>query len=106
MPNIGDIIMHNKAILHQTYRKTQTVDKLCNYRNPSTCLLERRRKEGPIMYKATLTLQNKSMVYYEFEDKKHATELSKAIWNIKDDEETPLTLSCIGGANFAPAFFK
>ena len=64
MPNIGDIIMHNKAILHQTDRKTQTVDKLCNYRNPSTCSLKKRCKEGPIMYKATLTLQNIWMVCY------------------------------------------
>ena len=64
LPNIGDIILHNKAILHNTDRKTQTVDKLCNYRNASTCLLERRCKEGQIMYKAALTLQNKSMVHY------------------------------------------
>ena len=108
MPNIDDIIMHNKAILHQTDTKTQTVDKLCYYRNSRTCPLERRCKKGPIMYKATLTLQNKSMVYYgscetefksrcnnheqslKFEDKKHATELSKAIWNVKDAGETPL----------------
>ena len=52
--------------------------------------------------------QNKSMVYYEscetefkirysnhkqsfkFENKKHATELSKAVWNAKDAGETPL----------------
>ena len=114
MPNIGDIIMHNKAFLHQTDRKTQTVDKLCNCRNPRTCPLEGRCKEGPIMYKATLTLQNKSVVYYgscetefkskysnhkqsfELENKKHATELWKAIWNVKDVGETPLIEWSIG----------
>ena len=107
-PNISDIIMHYKAILHQSDRKTQTVDKLCNCRNTSNRPLERRCKEGPIMYKATLTLQNESMVYYgssetefksrynnhkqsfKFEDKKHAAEPSKAIWNVKDAAKTPL----------------
>ena len=96
MPNIGDIIsLHNKAILHQSDRKTQTVDKLCNCRNPSTCPLEGRYEEGQIVYKATLTSQNKAMAYYgscetefksrynnrkqslNFKDKKHATQLSK-----------------------------
>ena len=49
MPNIGDIIsMYNKATLHQTDRKTQTVDKICKSRNPSTCPLEGQCKEGPI----------------------------------------------------------
>ena len=55
MPDIVKIIIHNKTFLHQTDRKTQTVDKLCNCRNPSTCPLEGRCKEGPIMCKATLT---------------------------------------------------
>ena len=108
MPNIGDIIMHNKAILHQTDRKTQTVHKLCNCTNPNTCPPEGICKEGPIMYKATLTLQNKSIVYYgscetefksrysnhkqsfKFENKKHVRKLLKAIWNVKDVGETPL----------------
>ena len=105
MPNTVDIIMHNKAILHQADRKTQIVDKLCNCRNPRLCPLARKCK-GLIMYKTTLTLQNKSMVYYgscgtefksrysnhkqsfKFKGKKHATELSKAIWNVKDAGET------------------
>ena len=56
--------MHNKAILHQIDRKTRTVDKICNCRNPSTCPVEECFKKWPIVYKATLTSQNKSMVYY------------------------------------------
>ena len=74
----------------------------------STCPLEGRCKEGPIVCKATLTSQNRSMVYYgscetefkirynnhkqsfKFENKKHAAELSKAVWNAKDAGETPL----------------
>ena len=64
MPNIADIIMHKKAILLQTDKKKQTADKLCNCKDPSTGHLERRCKEGSIMYTATFTLQNKSMVYY------------------------------------------
>ena len=63
MPNIGDIIMYNKATLRQIDRKTQTADKQCNCRNQSSCPLEGRYKEGPIVYKATLTLHNKSIVY-------------------------------------------
>ena len=66
------------------------------------------------MHKATLTLQNKSMVYFgscetkfksrynnhkqsfKFEDKKHATELSKVTWNVKVAGETPLAKCSIG----------
>ena len=60
-PNIGDIInMHHKATLQQIDRKTETVKKLCNCRDPSTCPLAGRCKEGPIVYKTALT----SMVYY------------------------------------------
>ena len=109
MPNIGDIIsMHNKATLQQSDKKTKDGNQQCNCRDRSTCPIERRCKEGPIVYKATLTSQNKSMVYYgscetefkirynnhkqsfKFENKKHATELSKAVWNVKDAGETPL----------------
>ena len=67
MPNIVDIIsMQNKAILHQTDKKTQAVDKHCNCWDPSTGTLEGWCKEGPIVYRATLRSQNKSMVglYY------------------------------------------
>ena len=109
MPNIGDIIsMHNKATLQQSDKKNKDEDKQCNCRDRSTCSLEGRCKEGPIVYKATLTSQNKSMVDYgscetefkirynnhkqsfKFENKKHATELSKAVWNAKDAGESPL----------------
>ena len=63
MPNIGDIIsMQNKATLHQSDRKTQEEDKQCNCRDPSTCPIERKCKEGPIVYKATLTSQNKLII--------------------------------------------
>ena len=62
MPNIGDIIsMHNKATLPQSDRKTQE-DKQCNCRDPSTCPIERKCKEGPIVHKATLTSQNKLII--------------------------------------------
>ena len=109
MPNISDIIsMYNKATLHQSDGKTKDEDKQCNCRDPSTCQFEGRCKEGPIVCKATLTSQNKSMVYYgscetefkiryndhkqgfKFENKKYATELSKRVWNAKDAKETPL----------------
>ena len=64
MPNIGDIIsMHNKAILQQSDKNTKDGNKQCNCRDRSTCPLEGRCKEGPIVYKATLTLQNKLMVF-------------------------------------------
>ena len=65
MPNIGDkISMHNKATLQQSAKKTKDGNKQCNCRDRSTCPLEGRCKEGPIVYKATLTSQNKSMAYY------------------------------------------
>ena len=61
LPNIGDIInMHHKATLQQIDRKTETVKKLCNCRDPSACPLAGRCKEEPIVYKTALT----SMVYY------------------------------------------
>ena len=44
MPNIGDIIMHNKAILHQIDRKTQTVDAITEIRAPAP--LEEDAKKG------------------------------------------------------------
>ena len=68
-----------------------------------------RCKEGLIAQKATLTSQNKLMVYYKscemelkirnnnhkqsfkFENKKHATELLKAVKKAKDAGQTPLT---------------
>ena len=109
MPNIGDISsLHNKAILQQSDKKTKDEDKQCNCRDRNTCLLEGSCKKGPIVYKATLTSQNKPMVYYgscetefkitcnnrkqsfKFENKKHVTELSKAVWNAKDAWETQL----------------
>ena len=46
IPNISDMIMHNEAILHYIDRKTQAVEKLCNYRNPSTCPLKENAKKG------------------------------------------------------------
>ena len=62
MPNICDIIgMHNKATLQQSDRKTKDEDKQCNCRDPSICPREGRCKERPIVYKANLTSQNKSM---------------------------------------------
>ena len=64
MLNIGDVIgMHNKATLQLSNRKSKDKDKQCNCRDPSICLVEGRCKEGPIVHKATLTSQNKSMVY-------------------------------------------
>ena len=54
MPNIDDIIsMHNKATLQQFDKKTKDEDKQCNCRDRSTCSLEGRCKERPIVYKAT-----------------------------------------------------
>ena len=109
MPNIGVIIgMQNKANLQQSARKTKDEDKQRNCRDPSFCPLEGKCKEGPIVHKATLTSQNKSMVYhgscetefkiryndhkqsFKFENKKHVTEFSKAVRNAKNAGETPL----------------
>ena len=65
MPNIGDIVsMRNRATVQQSDKKNKDEDKQCNCRYRSTCPRERRCKEGPIVCKATLTSQNKSMVYY------------------------------------------
>ena len=65
-------------------------------------------KKGRLYTKQPSRHKNKSMVYYgscetefkirynnhkqsfKFENKKHATELSKAVWNAKDAGETPL----------------
>ena len=95
MLNIGDFInMHNKAILHQTDRKTQAFVKLCNCRDLSICSLKGRCKEGLIMCKVHVKGNLKFRIYnykqsLELKDKKHATELL-AVWNAKDVEKNPL----------------
>ena len=108
LPNIGDIInMHHKATPQQIDRKTETVKKLCNCRDPSACPLAGRFKEDLLCTrqlshrwytteavrpnsKADTTTSKASGL----KKKKHATELSKVVSNVKF-AETPLIKSCI-----------
>ena len=85
MPNIGDIIsMHNKATLQQSDKKNKDEDKQCNCRDRSTCFLEGRCKEGPIVYKATLSpSRHKTNLWYitgavKQNSKLHTTTTNKA----------------------------
>ena len=103
MPNMGNIIKsHNKAILKN---KSEQTEKPCSCRVAENCPLNGKCEVKNIVYKATVTSNNKKMDYYglcstEFkkrfnnhiysfknESKRNATELSKHIWELKVNEQ-------------------
>ena len=100
MSNIKNIISsHNKA---QINKSDATNDSNCNCQNSSTCPMDGKCNDQSIIYQAEVTTSTSKETYIglcdtafklryrnhvcSFRNKryKHATELSKYIWNLKD----------------------
>ena len=103
------ILHHNKKLL-STFPKANrppTADPKCNCRIKTACLLNGECKQKSIVYKAEISSNNTTKLYYEscstdfktrFSNHKHsfthcnkrnATELSKEVWRAKDDGVEP-----------------
>lgn len=107
MPNVKSIIdAHNKQKVNTDTKK---VDKPCNCRNKNECPLQGQCRATEIVYQATVTSSNNQTETYiglastEFksrfnnhtasfdpakEDKRNSTELSKHIWNLREQNRT------------------
>ena len=101
MPNMANIIKnHNTKILN---RSPETNELPCNCRIKSECPLNGKCRTKSIVYKASIAATNLPAKHYfglcetefktrfynhrqSFKDRKkmNATELSKAVWNLKD----------------------
>ena len=111
--NIGNIInAHNKKIISMHKNKNVKVNnKNCSCRDPSTCPLDKKCLEKNVVYKATVTSvedKNSEKFYIgisstefknrynihtsSFKNKKsrNHTMLSKHVWFLKNNHETPL----------------
>lgn len=102
MPNIKTVISnHNKSVLNK--QKPKLIDnKKCNCRKSTTCPMEGLCQSQTIIYQAEITTATTKETYIglcdttfklryrnhtcSFKNKryKHATELSKYIWKLKD----------------------
>ena len=106
-PNIKQIIDgHNKTILSQNMPPPQqTPTKLCNCRAPDKCPLKGQCLVKEVVYQATLTTAESTETYvvltatefktrwrnhqmsFKTESKKNDTELSKHLWQLKDQKK-------------------
>ena len=105
MPNMQTIITsHNKAVLAKTNKSesTTTQKKKCNCRKKDNCPLSGKCLTGSVVYQATVTKEDgsatetyvgltegpffKSHQLVQKPRDRHATELSKYIWNLKDSK--------------------
>ena len=105
MPNMQAIITsHNKAVLAKTNKSesTTTQKKKCNCRKKDNCPLSGKCLTESVVYQATVTKEDGSATetYVELTEgpffkshqlvqkprDRHATELSKYIWNLKDSK--------------------
>jgi len=106
MPNLASIISsHNKMLLRPP-TTDNNAHPLCNCRNKNECPLDGECRESSVIFKATLSSANSSeKIYYgctekEFktryynhkqsfkhERNKHATALSKAVWEAKEGKD-------------------
>ena len=105
MPNIKSIITgHNNKLLHTAKNPNRAAVERCNCRSPDNCPLDGNCCVSSVVYKATLTSNNPPKKYYgccstSFKirygnhkqsflhpQKKNATELSKAYWELKEEE--------------------
>ena len=110
VPNISTIISsHNKKVLTND---STTYNKPCNCRNKDSCPLNGNCQDKHVIYKCNVkTSEDEEGVHYigltentfkerwyqhknsfKYENKAKSTELSKHIWNLKNDNITP-TLS-------------
>ena len=106
-PNIKQIIDgHNKTILSQNMPpQQQTPAKPCNCREPDKCPLKGQCLVKEVVYQATITTAERSETYvgltatefktrwrnhqmsFKHESKKNDTELSKYLWQLKDQKK-------------------
>ena len=115
MPNMQAIITsHNKAVLAKTNKSesTTTQEKTCNCRKKESCPLSGKCLTESVVYQATVTKEDGSATetYVRLTEgafksrflnhtsafrntkNRHATELSKYIWNL-NDSKTPHSVS-------------
>ena len=105
MPNIKSITTgHNNKLLHTADNPNKADVKRCNCRSPDNCPLDGNCCVSSVVYKATLTSSNPPKKYYGccstlfktkydnhkqtflYPQKKSATELPKAYWELKEEE--------------------
>ena len=105
MPNIGSVIsQHNKALLSRAKQNSTSTTKTCNCRNKDPCPLAGKCLTKSLVYQATVKREDnmKQETYigltensfksrhpnhvssFRNANKKHATELSKYIWQLED----------------------
>ena len=111
MPNIKSIVnAHNKHVIYKADDSTKQTKDTCNCRNKSKCPLNNQCLSENVLYTATITsnLPNYDAKRYvgvtalqwkyrfnnhnsSFSQKKHktSTELSKAVWHVKDEGGIP-----------------
>ena len=113
MPNIKTIISdHNKSLLSKS--KQSDENKNCNCRNPNACPMDGNCNDQNIIYLAEITTPTTKETYiglcdtpfklryrnhvcpFKNERYKHATELSKYIWNlkVKQSKASEIVLKC------------
>jgi len=107
MPNIrSTITAHNTSTIKKAQTNTENTKKECNCRNSTECPLEKKCLTESVIYQATVKSNNRIETYIgltenafktryrnhtaSFRNVKHrnATELSKYIWTLKDNNET------------------
>ena len=108
MPNMKNIVDgHNKKVLVKSKKKESTdgAKKLCNCRSPSSCTMKGQCLRESIIYQATVTTNESRETYigltkntfkerfnghkttFKNASKRNSTELSKYIWNLKDQRK-------------------
>ena len=113
MPNVQSTIStHNKTILNKEANKNTAPERKCNCRQRDTCPLKGECQTKGVVYQATVTNAStkEEQTYvgltettfktrylnhtssFRNKTKKHATELSKHIWKLKDST-TPYTIN-------------
>ena len=106
MENIKSLISHhNKKVLSRANNKNDQEISTCKCRNKDSCLLNGKCLQENVVYKATITTQNKSKEYIGYtggpfkkrwytlisdirNEKRKGTELSKCIWKLKPNSKS------------------
>ena len=103
MANIKTMISnHNKAQINKSVPTNDTIDSNCNCRNSTMCPMDGKCNDQNMIYQAEVTAPTSRETYiglcdttfklrcrnhvcsFKNERYKHATELSKSIWSLKD----------------------
>ena len=125
MPNMSAVILrHNKKLLSALPKtdRPPTADPKCNCRIKTACPLDGKCKQKSIVYKAEISSNNTTKLYYgscstdfkaRFSNHKHsfshrnkrnATELSKEVWRAKDNGVEPSIKWSIVSSSTAPSY--